>query len=694
LANQDGYLADVFDDDALKTVLVIQELGAKFQVVEQFGKQRSIKAAQVLCRYPGGAMRSELTTSIPALQARVSALSLDIDCELLWSQIGTHDKDLSVKELAGLWFGQAGPDEISATFRVLADESLYFKRNGLSFQARNESQVQALRLSRQREDEKRQREQGIRLWLDHLESGQIPDDDEGIGPETVHPENQTEDASIPIETAEEYTKALLEFLIDRRQSDLSKVFTERHPGNPYEAAFETLDRLGRLPPNSNPVSLIAGINPEFSKAALDEAAALDSTNPLTDGKRLDLTHLAALSIDDESTREIDDACTIEIFEKTIRIGVHIADVSSLIEQQGVLDREAQGRTLTIYLPEETWTMFPERIGCDLASLAEGQARRALSLLADFDRQTGSLLTHDFAVTVIRNTWRLTYEQTDAILDGAEHEMAEPLREAYRIARCLRQGRLENKAFLIARPELRVHVADGEITLTVNRTTSQAQVLVQELMVLYNSLAGKRALDESIPVIYRVQSPPEGRDFPSGQEIEYQAHTAGALFRHIRPARLSLEPGAHAGLGVPYYIQASSPIRRYADLVMQRQLTAAALGRRPAYEQGELYRILAAAEGTSREISAIERRSIRFWALEFLARENPAREYTAIAVQPVGGRTLIELEDYPMRALLEAGGTRPQPGERVTVKLATVDAKRDILTCTRVQTELPTEDARP
>lgn len=684
MATHDGYLADFLDEDSIKTVLVVQDAGSKLQVIEQFGKQRTIKSGQVLCRYPGGAMRSELALVIPALQSRIIQLASSIDCELLWSQIETHEKDLAVGDIAALWFGRAGAEEISACFRVLAADSLRFKRNGLSFQARTPAQVESLLLTRQREGEKRLREAAIHLWLDELERGHIPDNDEARTPETVpQTESLPEGTACTQEQATEFSKALLEFLVERKQSDIGKVFSERHPENPYEAAFEVLDRLGLLPPGSNPVSLIAGINPEFSKAALDEAASLSVPDPREDGRRLDMTHLPAFSIDDETTREIDDACTIEDLGDRIRVGVHIADATALIELQSTLDREAQNRTLTIYLPEETYTMFPERIGCDLASLNEGQDRRALSLLADFDKSSKTLLSHEFALTVIRNTWRLTYDQADQIIAGAEtHSMTGAIRNAHEIACALRQNRLDNRAFQISRPELRVHVRDGQISLKVNRGTSQAQVLVQEMMVLYNSLAGKRAVDESLPVIYRVQGAPDGRDFPSGQEITYQPHTAGALFKRIRPARLSLEPGAHSGLGVPYYIQASSPIRRYADLVMQRQLTAAALGRRPAYDQGELYRILAAAEGTSREISAIERRSIRFWALEYLVREDKTRDYTAIAVQPVGGRTLIELDEYPLRGLLDAGGSRPQPGERIQVRIATVEAKRDILTFVR------------
>jgi exoribonuclease-2 len=200
------------------------------------------------------------------------------------------------------------------------------------------------------------------------------------------------------------------------------------------------------------------------------------------------------------------------------------------------------------------------------------------------------------------------------------------------------------------------------------------------MIFYNSSAARFAQKTMLPVIYRVQAKPDGHDFPLGREIVYEPHTARNLFKRIRPARLSLEAGTHAGLGESAYIQVSSPIRRYSDLIMQRQLLAAVQGRRPVYEQGELYRVLAAVEETSREISAIERSSIRFWALEYLAREGLQHTYTAIAVVYAAGGTLVELIEYPLRALLE--GTRVPAGEKIPVRISHVDARKDVLLCVK------------
>jgi exoribonuclease-2 len=258
-----------------------------------------------------------------------------------------------------------------------------------------------------------------------------------------------------------------------------------------------------------------------------------------------------------------------------------------------------------------------------------------------------------------------------------HPLLDALETAYVIAEKLKAARLSRKAFLITRPELHAHVDNGEITLTVMRETGKAHRIVQEMMILYNASAARYAQGLALPVIYRVQTPPDGKDFPVGHEIQYEPHIARMLFKRIRPARLSLEPGAHAGLGEAAYIQVTSPLRRYSDLIMQRQLFAAVRGRRPVYEQGELYRVLAAVDETSREISAIERHSIRFWALEYLARAEE-KNYTAIALFEFHGGMLVELEEYPLRAILE--GARLKAGDRVPVRITHVDPQSDILRC--------------
>ncbi|MDR2733832.1 MAG: RNB domain-containing ribonuclease [Spirochaetota bacterium] len=678
-----GQLIDFLDDDAIETVLVIQEAPTKLQVVTQFGKQKTIKANQIVCRFGDTYTREELAITIPNLRQKTEALASEIDSELLWAGTEPKEKDFAIKEIARNYFGEGRPirgEEISAICRVLLGDPIRYKRNGLAFQARSEAHVAALLLAGEREAAKKEKERAIGAWLARLLSPEFANGDDAIPADDQDEGVDTRDSA---GLDAEFLQALAAFLIDRRESDVSRLFCEKHRDNPREAAFAILSRRRLLPADCNPIKLIAGINPEFSRKALAETEALAAENSVHSDphERLDLTHLPAFSIDDALTMEIDDAFTIERSANNIRIGIHIADAASLIPLQGAIDNEAQARTLTVYLPEQTFTMLPPRIGTEIVSLRQGERRAVLSLLVELDAATLLPARSEFRSAWIQNAHRLTYEQVDAILaDEAPHPLREDLDIAYSAALKLKAERLSRKAFLIARPEMRAHVENGKITLTVIREAGKSSTLVQELMILYNASAARFAQNAALPVIYRVQAPPDGKDFPVGRELVYEPHTARALFKRIRPARLSLEAGAHAGLGEDAYIQATSPIRRYGDLIMQRQLLAHIRGRRPVYEQGELYRVLAAVEDTSREISAIERSSIRFWALEYLARA-PEQEYTAIALFEVSGGTLVELEEYPLRAILE--GARLKAGERIPARISHVDARSDILRCVPV-----------
>ena len=141
-----------------------------------------------------------------------------------------------------------------------------------------------------------------------------------------------------------------------------------------------------------------------------------------------------------------------------------------------------------------------------------------------------------------------------------------------------------------------------------------------------------------------------------------------LRKTFKRSRLSLTPGLHSGLGLGAYTQASSPIRRYADLVTQRQFTATLSGVPVPYGREELLQILAAAEAAEQEIRAIEDRSTNYWLLEYLARYKRGESLAAVVLDPKGN---IELQDYYLRGRVSAP-VKLRPGEMVDVRIETID----------------------
>jgi exoribonuclease-2 len=216
---------------------------------------------------------------------------------------------------------------------------------------------------------------------------------------------------------------------------------------------------------------------------------------------------------------------------------------------------------------------------------------------------------------------------------------------------LRERRRTSGALLIHRREPKIKVsASGEIELTLIDSGSPSRQLVAELMVLSNYAAARWAADHRVPIIYRVQ-PNVGGDYAS------------------QKPRLSLHPEFHAGIGLDYYAQLSSPIRRYMDLVLQRQLVAA-LVQPPsiAYQAEELLTVLANAEAAEADGKELERRAKRYWTLRYLERNALGLSLHATALRDGAS---AELDAYAVRGSLR-GAPRLANQSRIIVRIVRVD----------------------
>src|SRR2546427_2231045 len=240
---------------------------------------------------------------------------------------------------------------------------------------------------------------------------------------------------------------------------------------------------------------------------------------------------------------------------------------------------------------------------------------------------------------------------------------------HRIAKQLRDARSNRGAITFRRAELKIRVKGDEIKITKINPNSPSRLLVSEMMILANGLSADFASVNSIPVIYRTQEPREAMAVEDTPAVEALAFAR--LRKTFKRSRLSLTPGLHSGLGLSAYTQASSPIRRYADLVTQRQFTAMLSGAPVPYGREELLRILATAEAAEQEIRAIEDRSTNYWLLEYLSRHKKDEPLAAIVLDTKGN---VELEDYYLRAKVPAVNTL-EAGETVQVLIESIDPAR-------------------
>ena len=630
-----GSLIEYLDQGRFRAGLVVREQDRHIALLDAGGREKLIVRDLVLVRYSDRkADPANLAEVLSELEAERAELSSELDLNLLWEVAHEQGRTFSADELAELFFGRRSTAATSVMLEALLNDRLYFTRRHMEFQARTPEQVERLRVQaekiRMRSDEFREMQRVIRQIL-HGASDASPEE------------------SAPL-------VAKLKPYIENpftRSRDLTAMLEQAAPEvEPVEAAFEILDRLGEAPTLPR-FATIAGLKPDFPEPVMAEAAhAVAPDRPETDGG-------FSITIDDEETVEVDDALSCESLpDGSLRVRVHIALVADFVAKDGPMDREAAQRATTVYLPEITVRMLPDAVSRQAASLIAGEVRPVLTtdVIISLDGAVAEAAIYPARIKIGQ---RLDYDRADQILADPEFsgELADTLGKLNLAASRLRERRRRAGAVLIQRREAKVRVRGDDIQIEVLDTASPARLLVGEFMVLSNYVAARYAADHRIPIIYRVQ--PRGSGDVAGQ----------------RP-RLSLYPEYHAGIGLDYYAQFSSPIRRYADLVLQRQLIAALVRPdRSAYSQEELLAVLAGAENAEAEGRELERRAKRYWTLRYLERHAADSELSAIVTREGAS---AELTDYGLRGTLHSAPHVPT-GSQIVVQLGRVDPLRGWLT---------------
>ena len=393
------------------------------------------------------------------------------------------------------------------------------------------------------------------------------------------------------------------------------VVAESLPGNRLGlGAARVRERLGGGHGGEPPHSLIAmhghGIVTRFSDEALAEAEAAAAPRL---GSRTDLREVPLVTIDPEDARDHDDAVWAEADRDRAnpggwRVVVAIADVAYAVRPGGALDREARERGNSVYFPDRVVPMLPEPLSADACSLKPGVDRACLALDMRLDRE-GRTIAHRFVRGLMRSAARLDYAQVQRARDGDADAAAEALMKTviaplYGAYGALRRARARREPLDIEVPEREVRVdRDGRPEAIVTRPRLDSHRLIEELMIAANVCAAKTLGDKGMACMYRIHDrPPPDKLEAVRDTLRSMGHrlTKGqvlrpALFNHIlaaaaatpeaeivnqvilraqAQAQYSPENIGHFGLALGAYAHFTSPIRRYADLLVHRGLIAA------------------------------------------------------------------------------------------------------------------------
>jgi ribonuclease R len=389
------------------------------------------------------------------------------------------------------------------------------------------------------------------------------------------------------------------------------------------------------------ISLLAihnhGIPTNFSAAVDSETEEL---KPFNRANRTDFRQIPLVTIDPSDARDHDDAVWATADTDPENDGGHIiivaiADVAAYVRPGTTLDREARIRGNSTYFPDRVVPMLPERISNDLCSLREGEERPALAVTLIFDKH-GEKRKHKFERVIMRSAAKLAYEEAQSIIDSKKpHPLRGILDSLWSAYRCVLVAREKRSPLELDLPERKIKLdATGKIASVIVPLRLEAHKLIEEFMIQANVAAAEELEARKSPLLYRVHDEPAkekiralveflrtiGQDFALGQVLhtrhfnrllksvsgeEFERVVHEVVLRSQAQAIYASKNNGHFGLSLRRYAHFTSPIRRYADLIVHRALVSA-LGLGP---DGLSETDIAALDDTAEMISTAERRSM-------------------------------------------------------------------------------------
>jgi ribonuclease R len=446
--------------------------------------------------------------------------------------------------------------------------------------------------------------------------------------------------------------------------------------------------------------------------------------------RLDLRDVLTVTIDPATARDFDDAISLSRDERGFwSLGVHIADVSHFVPPGSALDRSARLRGTSVYLPDRVIPMLPEVLSNSLASLQAGRTRYTVSALMEFSPD-GARTDAQFARSAIRVDHRFTYEQAFAVMtnpdqphEGVGPELVALLKLMLELAMLLRKRRFARGALELNMPEIEIDLGDqGQVVGAHLAPNDESHQVIEEFMLAANEAVATHLTEQNVGFLRRAHADPEPHkldefaefarslgikiDRPQSRfELQrvlaesadrpeaYAVHFG--LLRSLKQATYTPEPEGHYALASDNYCHFTSPIRRYPDLQVHRQLVALLAGKKPRSNHDELVVLAEYCTRTERRAEAAERELIKIKLLTYLE-SRVGEEFHAVIVGVEDFGFFCRLAELPAEGLVHVtsladdyyylesethtligrrSGRRHRLGDKVAVRIAHIDIDR-------------------
>ncbi len=597
---------------------ILSQAGEAYQVELASGKRSKVKAKDVLIQFDKPEPES--------LMSAAKGIAAEVDLDFLWEVAG--QEEFGFAELGAEYFGHAPlPHEAAGLVLALHAAPIYFHKKGRGrYKAAPEQTLKAALAGIEKKKQQAIIQAG---YVEELKGGKLPGSMQSIVQQLLFkPDKNTieykalEAAASELQTTPQRLMLSTGGLASPKDLHMSRFLFEHFPRGAGFPQVEVPKAPGDLP----------------------------------------LADVAAFSIDDVTTTEIDDAFSVvKLEDGTVRVGIHIAAPGLGIRPDDAIDKIARARMSTVYMPGDKITMLPDEV-VNAFTLAEGNDCPALSLYAVLDPADWTVLSTTTRAERVPIKSNLRHNDLDALVNEetlasgeGEYPHKEELGLLWQWALQLEAGRMKKREAFGLKPEqanrvdFNFYVDDDVVSIVRRKRGAPLDKIVAELMIFANSTWGKLLHDSGVPGIYRSQGPGAG-----GWNAKIQVR----MVTHAAP---------HQGLGVDQYAWSTSPLRRYTDLVNQWQILACASNGVTAplvapfkHRDATLFAIVSSFDAAYAAYNDFQQNMERYWCLRWLGQEQ-AKQVDAVVLKD----EVVRLVEIPLVARL-AG--MPQLARGAQVKL--------------------------
>jgi exoribonuclease-2 len=659
---ESGSIVEYIDRQKIMCAVVLEVKNRRLRLLTENNREVNLSSNRLLhkdkIRLDLTLGRDQMVDALKQVVQKRQKLIKNIDIRDLWEVLNSEQNWIDLATMTEFCFPEsASGDHESAVMRALFHDRLYFKFNPGGFFPNSEKQVERLAAQRQQEERKNKIIEAGGSWLESVLKTS----------EALDPQSLSDDIRRYIEILRSY------YLFEKESKDyaIAQAWIARAGIESNHDIFEILVKLGVYDEDENIDLHRNQVSADFPERVLAVAAQLVGSNSTAsfDASRKDLTDIPLMTIDGRGTLDFDDALSIEEKEGSFRLGVHIIDVGHFIQKDDAIDQEALSRGSSIYMPDQKISMLPSALAEGLCSLKAGNLRPAISIMIDLN-PLAEITDYEIFPSLIKVKHQLTYY--DVNVDAEENRNILILRD---IAEKFRKKRLDARAVQITVPEISVWINENR-DISVNRINreSPGRMLVSEIMIMANWLMARYLKAHSVPAIFRTQPEPRERLYKNN---------AGTLFQNWMQRRLlsrfilSADPDWHSGLGLDAYVTATSPIRKYFDLVTQRQIRAS-LGLEEAYTAEQITEIIHLLEVPMNTVGRFQFSRHRYWLLKYLENQIGQKE-EAIVLHKTRRNYQILLTQYMLECDMPIpAGIDLKPEDLIQITIQRVNARKDVL----------------